>query len=302
MIVHAIVGATASGKGSVAALVAERDGAEILSLDSMKVYRGMDIGTAKAPAERRRRLRYHLFDLVDPTEPFSTKLWLEAAEATLSDLRRRDARGLFVGGTALYLKALLHGLFEGPSADWDLRNRLRDEAREAGSASLHRRLRTVDPAAARRIDPNDLRRIIRALEVFVLTGAPISTLQTQFEALPDRYEKRVYGLRRDRPDMDGRIDLRVDRMFEAGLVEEVQGLLERHGELGRQAAQALGYAEVLAHLRGETSLRETKEAIRRHTRRFARRQLTWFRKMPYIEWIDVAPDATAESVAARIRL
>jgi tRNA dimethylallyltransferase len=302
MKIHALIGPTGSGKGQTAALVAERDGAEILSLDSMKVYRGMDIGTAKAPAERRARVPHHLFDLVDPTEPFSTSLWLAEAQRVIADLDRRGKLALLSGGTALYMKALLHGLFVGPEADWDLRDALKAEAAAIGTAALHARLRAVDPVAATRIDPNDLRRIVRALEVFSLTGTPISTLQIQFGAAPDRYEKRVFGLRRERADLDRRINRRVDLMFTAGLVEEVSGLLEQHERLGRHAAQALGYAEVLAHLCGETTLEEAQDAVRRHTRRFARRQLTWFRKMPYIEWIDVSPDAPPESVAARIRL
>jgi len=195
MILHAIVGPTASGKGAVAALVAERDGAEILSLDSMKVYRGMDVGTAKAPPERRARVPHHLLDLVEPTEPYSTRLWVAEAEQVLLEVAGRGRLPLLVGGTALYLKAILHGLFEGPEADWSLRAALKAEASDRGAPALHRRLRTVDPVAARRIDPNDLRRIVRALEVFLLTGAPISTLQTQFLGDPDRYEKRVFGIR-----------------------------------------------------------------------------------------------------------
>ncbi len=302
MIVHAIIGPTASGKGQTSALVAERDGAEILSLDSMKVYRDMDIGTAKAPAARRARVPHHLLDLVDPTEPFSTKLWLAAAEPAIADIGGRGKLPLFVGGTALYLKGLLHGLFEGPEADWELRERLKTEASQLGTSTLHARLEAADPVAAEKINRNDLRRIVRALEVFTLTGVPISTLQTQFEAAPDRYGKQVFGLRRERGDLDNRINLRVGMMFDAGLVDEVKGLLEKHGRLGRQAAQALGYAEVLAHLEGEMTEREARDAVRRHTRRFARRQLTWFRKMPYIQWIDASPDCPPESLAERIRL
>ena len=302
MIIHAIIGPTASGKGQTSALVAERDGAEILSLDSMKVYRDMNIGTAKAPAERRARVPHHLFDLVSPTEAFSTKLWLAQAEPTIADVVARGKKPLFVGGTALYLKGLLHGLFEGPEADWELRTRLKAEAAEIGTEALHARMATVDPRAAAKVNPKDLRRIVRALEVFTLTGVPISTLQTQFEAAPDRYGKQVFGLRRERSDLDRRINLRVDIMFDAGLVDEVKGLLEKYGKLGRQAGQALGYAEVLAHLRGEMTEKEARDAVQRHTRRFARRQLTWFRKMPYIRWIDVSPDCPPEALAERIRL
>ena len=297
--VLAIVGPTASGKGALARAVASRLGAEILSLDSMKVFRGLDVGTAKPSAAARAETPWHLLDLADAGEEFSVRRWLDAAEAALADVRTRGRRAIFSGGTALYLQSLRRGLFEGPPADWPLRERLAAE----GAPALFARLREIDPAAAARIEPNDLRRLVRAHEVHALTGRPISALRREWTEGPDRHPLFVVGIRRAREDIYARIDRRVLRMFDEGLVAEVRGLLAAGVAFGRTASQALGYREILAHLEpGGPGLDATIEQLQRRTRQFAKRQLTWFRKMTFIEWVDAGPDDTVDEVARRLPL
>ena len=288
----ALIGPTASGKESTALALAGRLPVEILSLDSMKVYRGMDIGTAKASQAARDRVPHHLVDLADPSEPFSTRMWLTAAEAAIDDIHSRGALPLFSGGTALYLKALLYGLFEGPSASPELRERLR----AIPPAERHARLAEVDPETAAKVHENDSRRVIRALEIFELTGKPASALRTEWQAARPAREVRLVGIRRKRKSLYSRIDTRVDRMLEAGLVEEVSELLSALGPIARQA---LGYKEIADYLTGALeSLDEAVVLLKRRTRLFARRQLTWFKHFD-VDWIDAAPDASAESLADR---
>jgi len=285
-----LVGQTASGKGATGFVLAQQIGAELLSLDSMKVYRGMDIGTAKPPPERRAVVRYHLLDLADPHEHFSTALYTEAAERVAREVAARDAVPLFVGGTALYLKAVTEGLFEGPEADPAFREALRREAREFGQEQVHARLAEVDPVAAARIHPN-----------YAKTGTPISELQRQFGSPNTTYHATLFGLRRDKADLLDRISRRVDRMMERGLLDEVRRLLADPRPLGKEAAQAVGYKELIAHLQGECSLDEAVENIKLHTRQLAKAQMTWFKRNDRIQWFDVAPDEPPETIAARIR-
>lgn len=299
--VYFLIGPSASGKSAVGALLAERIGAEILSLDSMKIYRRLDLGTAKPSPESMSRVAHHLIDIVDPSEPFNVARYVEMAERLIDEITDRGRRPLFVGGTALYLKALTEGLFEGPGQDPEIRATLRRRAEEQGSQALHDELGEVDPAAAARIHPNDLRRIVRALEVFQLTGTPISQQQTQFGSENDRHDSLIIGIRRNRIDLYDRIDRRVDRMFEAGLVEEVSALLRAGVSLSREASQALGYRELLACLQQDGDPEEARELIKRNTRRFAKRQLTWFRSFGNIQWVDVSPEDAAEHIAARIQ-
>lgn len=295
-----LTGPTASGKGRLAVEVSERLGGEILSADSMKVYRGMDIGTAKPAAEVRRRVPHHLLDVADPEGTFSTALWVELADAAIAEVHARGRVPVVSGGTPLYLKALLEGLFEGPSANEAIRTRLREEAAARGTAALHRRLAEVDPVAAERIHPNDLRRIVRALEVHELTGVPISEHQRQWGSRRGRYRPLLVGIRRSREDLDRRIERRVLRMVEAGLKEEVERLAARPEGLARGPRQALGYAEVLEHLEQGTPWDETVEAIVVHTRQFARAQLKWFRRFEGLVWVDAGPDTPTEDLADRI--
>ena len=294
-----LVGPTASGKTSVALAVAERTGAEILSLDSMAVYRGMDVGTAKPTREERARVPHHLLDLVAAHEAFSTGRYVEAAEAAVADIVARGRIPLFVGGTALYLKALTEGFFDGPPADWTLRNRLKAEAAERGTAPLHERLRTLDPAAAERTHPNDLRRIVRAIEVHAATGRPISEQQTQFGTPSSQYDCTVAGIRRDRAELYERIDRRVDAMLGQGLVEEVRLLLGDARGISHAAAQFVGYREVIAHLRGDLSLDDAREKIKTRTRQFAKRQLTWFRHIEGIRWVEAGRETAVAGLATQ---
>jgi len=295
-----ITGPTASGKERLALAVAGRLGGEIVSADSMKVYRSLEIGTAKPSTEARRAVPHHLVDVADPDETFSAARWLALAEAAIAAIRARGRVPVVSGGTPFYLKALLEGLFEGPAADADLRRRLRDEAAERGSAHLHARLARVDPATAGRVHPNDLRRIVRALEVFEKTGRPISDLQRQWGRRRGEWRPLVVAIRRGRDDLTRRITERARRMLAAGLVDEVRGLLASGTGLARGPRQALGYAEVLAHLAGDVAEADLLGAIVAHTRQFARRQMTWLARFEDIVWLDAGLDAPTDDLADRV--
>jgi tRNA dimethylallyltransferase len=282
-----LTGPTASGKSAVSLELARRIGAEIISLDSMAVYRGMNIGTAKPSAAEQKLIAHHLIDIVEPWDDFSVAQYLDRAHEAVREIQSRGRQPLFVGGTPLYLKALLRGLFSGPAADWNLRSELAEIARQEGSAELHRRLAAADPVAATKLHPNDMRRLIRALEVFHSTGRPISEQQRQFDMLPASDQPPVFVLEWPREQLNRRIDERVDAMFATGLVDEVRGLVEMDRPFSRTAAQAVGYREVLAHLAGEYDLSTTIDLVKLHTRQFAKRQLTWFRSLPECRWIPV---------------
>lgn len=292
-----IIGCTGSGKAALGLELARRTGGEIISLDSMKVYRRMDIGTAKPSPAVQAEVRHHLIDVVEPSEDFSVAQFVSHAERAIADTSQRNRPIFVVGGTPLYLKALTEGIFEGPGADPTLRTQLHQEARNRGSAALHERLAMIDPPAAQRIHPNDLRRIVRALEVHELTGHSISELQTQWDRDRTRYDCLFIGLRRELADQNHRTNERVRRMMEAGLVAEVSGLLREPRELSRSARQALGYAEVIAHLEGHCGLDAAVERIKINTRQFAKAQRTWFRRFREVRWVDVGPESTAQEVA-----
>jgi len=295
-----IIGCTGSGKGGLGRELALRTGGEIISADSMKVYRRMDIGTAKPSPEVRRRIPHHIIDVVEPSREFSVAEYVRLAEAAIADIQRCGRPVFVVGGTPLYVKALNEGLFEGPSADPEIRKRLQEQATASGVGELYRRLGSVDAVAAGRIHPNDLRRIVRALEVFELTGQPISELQTQWDRQRTRYQCWIVGLRRSREDQNRRTNERVRRMIEAGFVEEVKALLAEPEPLSTAARQALGYAELIEHLHGRISLADAVEMIKINTRRFAKAQRTWFRRFLNTEWIDLQPESTAEQVAEEL--
>jgi len=292
-----ILGCTASGKSALGQALAKRIGAEIISVDSMKIFRRMDIGTAKPLAAARSEIPYHLVDIVEPSEDYSVAQFVRAAEAAIADITARRRHVLCVGGTALYIKALSEGLFEGPSANEAIRQRLKERADREGPPALHAELARVDPVAAERIHPNDLRRIIRGLEVHELTGQPITALQTQWDRQRTRHACTFIGLRRDLEDQNQRTNRRVHRMLDEGLVDEVASLLAEDPPLSTTARQALGYAEIIAHLSGEVALEEAVEAIKINTRQFSKAQRTWFRRFRDVRWIDVRPDDTAEGVA-----
>jgi tRNA dimethylallyltransferase len=281
-----LTGPTASGKSALGIELAERLSAEIISMDSMAIYRGMDLGTAKPSPEQRRRVPHHLIDVLDPWESGSVAWWLKNAESAANRIASKGKRPLFVGGTPLYLKALLYGLFEGPSAQPDLRRRLAEEARSQGQAWLFERLQQVDPIAARRVHFNDTKRIIRALEVWELTGRPISSWQKEWMAHTESQysekavETRILWLDVPRDELYARIDRRVVAMFAAGFVDEVRALLHQPRPLSREASYALGYREIMDHLNGKLSLDEAILRIQKRSRHFAKRQITWFRHLP----------------------
>jgi len=295
-----LIGCTASGKNELAWLLAQRLGAEIVSADSMKIYRRMDIGTAKPDIHRRRLVRYHLLDVAEPSESFSAKRYIELADAAIADIARRGKRVLVVGGTAFYIKALVEGLFEGPSADPRIRRQIRQRAAREGTPALHAELAQVDPETAASVHPNDLRRIERALEVYYLTGTPISALRRQWGRTRENYEVHYLGIRRDRQDTNARINRRVKQMIEQGLVDEVRSLLAEPAPLSPQARQAVGYAEIIDHLEGRCPLQEAVERIKINTRRFAKAQRTWFRRFSPVCWFDAAADEPIESLLERV--
>ncbi len=274
-----LTGPTASGKSQLALTVAERLGAEIVSMDSMALYRGMDVGTAKPGPDDRRRVPHHLLDVLDPWESASVAWWLRRAAECCRDIEERGRRVLFVGGTPLYLKALLYGLFDGPPADEGLRRRLTEEAERLGSPILHARLAAVDAVSAARLHPNDVRRIVRGLEVWQLTGRPLSVWQTQW-SVPPSAARPVLFLNPPRAELYARIDERVRRMIADGLAEEAAALRRLPRPLSREAAQAVGYREMFDHLDGRAGLEETIVRIQTRSRNLAKRQLTWFRGLP----------------------
>jgi tRNA dimethylallyltransferase len=277
-----ILGATASGKSELALDVAARVGGELLSVDSMQVYRGMDVGTAKPTREDQSRVRHHLIDVVEPSETFTVARFVELADGVIADAGRRNVPLIATGGTPLYYKALFEGMFEGPGASSEIRDRLRLLSNDG----LHARLAQVDPAAAARLHRNDTRRLIRALEVFELTGQPISSLQKEWgESSSHRHAAVWIGLDWDRDALNRRINARVRQMMESGWLAETRDLLDRHGDLSKTAAEATGYAELIRHLRGGMSLDDAVEQIKIATRQLARRQMKWLRRFPGVSWI-----------------
>jgi len=294
-----ILGVTASGKGRLALDLAENLDAEIISIDSMKVYRRMDIGTAKPPAEVREKVPCHLVDIVEPSDSFSVGAFLEAASDAIEQIKGRNRTIVAVGGTALYIKSLLYGLFEGPGSDLGIRTELHERARTEGLEELHRELTRIDPPSADRINPNDARRIIRALEVHKITGKPISSFQKQWDQRLMKHDWTIIGLRRDKADASSRINRRVKKMVADGLVDEVKALLAEEKPLSRQARCAIGYSEIIEHLNGRTSLEDAVELIKKRTRRMAKAQRTWFKTFTDVHWLDVAPDEPAEDIFER---
>lgn len=295
-----ILGVTASGKSRLAFELAREIDAEIVSVDSMKVYRRMDIGTAKPSAEARRQVRYHMIDVVEPSESFSAGLFLDQASAAIDEIRGRGKSIVAVGGTALYSKALLYGLFEGPGSDALVRRELLTRIESESPAALHRELNAIDPVAAERISPNDAKRIVRALEVYRLTGRPISSLQRQFDAERPVENWTVVGLRRDKTVENGRINARVRKMVQMNLVDEVRSLLAEEEPLSPQARCAIGYAEMIEYIEGRLSLDDAIEQIKKNTRRLAKGQRTWFRRFADVIWIDVGAEEPADSVLERM--
>ncbi len=295
-----IIGCTACGKSAVGFELARRLGAEIVVIDSMKVYRRMDIGTGKPSAEKQAEVPYHLIDVVEPSEEFSVARYLPLADRAVAEIHARGKKILVVGGTALYIKGLSQGMFEGPGHDAGIREQLRERAEREGLQVLHDELRGIDPEAAERIHPNDYRRIERALEVFKIGGIPISKLQTQWASEPARYNCRFVGLRRELSDLNRRINTRVKRMLQAGLLDEVKALLAEDQPLSTQASQAVGYAQLIDHLAGRQSLEDAREQIKIQSRRLGKMQRTWFKRFLGVDWFDIERHESSDSVVDRI--
>ncbi len=294
----AIVGPTASGKSSVAMAVAERLGdVELVSIDSMQVYRGMDIGTAKPTSDEQAQVRHHLIDVIDATEPWTVAEFQRAYRDVTDDIAGRGQRALLVGGTGLYHRAVIDDL-DIPGEWPEIRHRLDSEAARLGPEELHERLRGVDAAAAERMEPTNTRRIVRALEVCEGSGRPFSSFGPGLDAYPPTPIAQI-GLRWDRARLSERIEQRVHAMIGAGLLDEVRSLVDRG--LSRTAAQALGYKELIAHLDGMTPLDDAVAAIVTRTRQFAVRQERWFRRDPRVMWVDVEVDPVDEAVTPVVR-
>ncbi|MGL4462345.1 MAG: tRNA (adenosine(37)-N6)-dimethylallyltransferase MiaA [Planctomycetia bacterium] len=294
-----LTGPTASGKSAAALAVAETLDAEIVALDSMTVYREMDVGTAKPSAADRARVPHHLVDVLDPNEAASLDWYLREASRVSADVRSRGRRVLFVGGTPLYLKACLRGIFDGPPADPVLRGALEAEAAAVGVAALHQRLAAVDPGSAVRILPGDLRRIIRALEVYQTTGRPITELQTQFDAPADP-PPRVACLRRPRAELVARINARTLDMLNAGWIEETERLLTRRPPPSREARQAVGCDEIDAYLKGSLDRNRLIDTLQVRTRQFAKRQMTWMRSLAEVRFVDVDETTSFTEIVDRL--
>lgn len=295
-----LAGPTASGKSAVGVWLAQRIGAEIISLDSMTIYRGMDIGTAKPTVAEQSEVRHHLLDVREPHEEFSTAEFLAASLTACEEILSRGRVPLFVGGTGLYLRSVLRGVFEGPSADWELRKAWERVAAEQGAAALHAQLAKVDPPTAQRLHVNDQRRIIRALEIHALTGRAASEQQQEAPLPPDLRPRHLYWLNPDRERLRHRIDVRIDAMITAGLVREVDELLQTPHGLGPTARQALGYREVLAHLEDGVPLDDAIAQLKIHTHQFAKRQWTWFRNLEELTPIDIRGDEAPGEIGERI--
>ncbi len=295
-----LTGPTGSGKTPVAMALAQRLDAEIISLDSMAIYQGMDIGTAKPSAQLRSRVPHHLLDIIPPTETYSVSNYVVAAHAAAAQIHARGRSVLICGGTPLYLKSLIRGLFLGPEADWEFRHAVEQDLERFGQDALLERLRQVDPLLAHKLHPHDHRRIIRALEVAKVTGQPLSHWQQQFDVPAPQAECPVIVLQLDRAWLHERINGRVEAMLQEGLQDEVVGLLKQHGQLGRTAAQAVGYREMLEHLRDGVSLADTTERIKAHTRQFARRQEIWFRGLQELQPVAVEPGKSDDQLADEI--
>ena len=297
-----ILGCTASGKGTLARALASEVGGEIISVDSMKVYRGMDIGTAKPTAELRAAIPHHLIDVADPWESFSAARFVELADHAVAEIHRRNRPAIAVGGTVLYFKCFYAGMFAGPSADPALRAEIRARAEREGLDTLHAELARVDPEAATRIHRNDLRRIERALEVYHFTGRPISELQQQWNGESIRrpeWDWRLIGLRRDKRAAARRINERVRRMLAAGLIEEARRIWSDPRGVSDQAHRAVGYAELFDHFAGEINLEEAVERIKISSRRLAKQQRTWLRRLGGVKWIDVEGENDFPSILSR---
>ena len=281
-----LVGPTAVGKSALAVELAKRLGAEIVSLDSMQIYKGLDILSSKPTEAMQKKINHHLLSFVAVGKDFSVAAYRRSALRIIKDAQRRGKIPLFVGGSGLYMSILLDGIFRGVTKDDTLRKKLYAKAKQFGNVYLHKKLSEVDIESASKIHPNDLRRIVRALEVYQLTKKPLSKLKLKRRGLSDKYDIKLFGLNKQRQQLYLDINNRVDEMFTLGLVDEVRRLLDY--KLSHTCKQAIGIKEVKGYLEGVYDLDYAKELLKKNTRHYAKRQLTWFRKDKRIDWVDAA--------------
>ena len=295
--VVAVLGATATGKSALGLAIAERFGGEIVNCDSTAVYRGFDIGTDKVADDDRRGIPHHLIDIVDPTEEYTAAQYARDASAAIRDIHARQRLPIVVGGTGFYYRALTRGLFPGPGRDAELRGRLERVAERRGPESLHRMLQRIDAESALRIQPRDAKRMVRALEVYFLTGRPLTDhfAETQ-PPMPD-VEFVAVAVRLPAAAISERVTRRVDEQFERGLLDEIRGLLARGVPESARPFGGLVYRQAIEHLHGVRDEAATRALIAQENRRYARRQLIWFRKEPGLTWFD-GPGESAETTAA----
>ena len=284
----AIVGPTATGKSALGIAVAERLGGEIVSCDSTAVYRGFDIGTDKVPAAEQHGIAHHMVDVVDPTEEYSAARYAKEAAAVIRDITARGRLPVLVGGTGFYYRALTRGLFEGPSRDEALRQRLERVAARRGAGTLHRWLASVDPSSAARIQPRDVKRLVRALEVWLLTRRPLTEHFAETASPLPEYDVTAFALRISAEQTRERVARRVDAQFAQGLLDEIRGLLARGVPETALPFTGLVYRQALEHLHGVRDEAETRALIVRENRHYSKRQLIWFRKEPNLRWISAA--------------
>ncbi len=295
-----IVGPTASGKSEIGLELANLLKTDIISADSQQVYRQLNIGTAKPTQKQQHRVKHHLIDVVDPDQPFSVGKFKKLGEAVIEGLLQKQKIPLVVGGTGLYLRVLTRGLWDGPAADWALRKKLQTKEKQGGEGTLHEYLSRVDPESAKRIHKKDLVKIIRALEVYTLSGKTLTHFQRNHRFSEKRYKVLLWGLNWSREALYRRIERRVDEMLDQGLVDEVQGLLRRNFDAELPSMRALGYRQVVPYIEGKITYQEMVRVLKRDTKRFAKRQLTWFRKEPGIHWIDLDPNTNPEKIARNL--
>ena len=296
-----LTGPTASGKSSIGMALAEEMEAEIVSLDSMAVYRELDVGTAKPTDEERMIVPHHLIDVVDPSQEYSLADYVAGAYDAIRNIKQRGKKALFVGGTPLYLKAMLRGIFAGPPADPKLRKELYEKSQIAPPDFLHTELKKIDPVSAERLHPNDTKRLIRAIEVFRNSGIPISDWQKQFDEPAPAARCKVVVLDWPRDVLYERINRRVDHMIDNGFLDEVQQLAKRFLPISHTAAQALGYKELFEYLDKKMSLHMTVETIKQNTRQFAKRQMTWFRSLEECQFISLQLKMSKAQIVEQVK-
>jgi len=301
-IVIVILGPTASGKTKLSIELAKDIDGEIVSADSMQIYKYMDIGTAKPTEEEKQGIKHHLIDEITPDEEFSVARFQQLAVKYIDDIINRGKIPIVCGGTGLYIDSLIYNIEFGDTiCDWELREMLRKEALEKGNEYLHNKLKEIDPEAAEKIHMNNVKRVIRAIEVYTYTHKTISMLQKESRNNPSKYKFYVFGLSMGREKLYERINQRVDRMIEKGLVQEVKKLMEMGYDKSTIAMQGIGYKEILSYLRGEISFDEAVYLLKRNTRRYAKRQFTWFNRMKDVHWINLDETHDLQEIIKNIK-